>query len=61
MTREQAIVILNRATETTGYDDYWPDMMEDLGLYDESSDTWPSFNDVLIALGVTKEEINKAL
>lgn len=60
VTREQAIKILDKATDRGGYDDWWMDLMEDFNLYDESSDTAPTIRDVFIALGVTTEELESA-
>lgn len=59
-TRAQAIKIIERATDQGGYDDWWMDLMADLGLYDEATDTAPSLFDVFEALGISKEEVNNA-
>lgn len=57
ITRQQAIKIIDQATDRGGYDDWWMDMMERLGLYDKKSDTAPTLKDVFLALGVSEEEI----
>ena len=56
ISRMQAIKILDKATDRGGYDDWWMDMMDDFGLYNEVSDTAPTLKDVLNALGVTDKE-----
>ena len=58
VTRKQAIKILDRASNFA--DEAWPDLCDDLGLYDESGDTWATFGDVMKALGVTDEELKEA-
>jgi hypothetical protein len=61
ITQKQAIQIVARLTDRDGgFDDWWVDMMDDMGLYDEASDTWPSLYDVLGALGVTEQECKEA-
>lgn len=60
ITRQQAIKILDKATDRGGYDDWWMDLMEDFGLYNEDTDTAPTINDIFIALGVTKDELVSA-
>lgn len=62
VTREQAIKIIDHITNMNGagFDDWWPDMMDDFGLYDETTDKFPSIYDVFNALGVSKEECQKA-
>lgn len=58
LTRQQAIKFLDRATDVGGKDDeWWIGIAEGLGLYDEKLDSWPTFQDVLIALGVSEAEI----
>jgi hypothetical protein len=47
ITRKQAITILDRAANYA--DEAWPDLCDDIGLYDESG-----------ALGVTDEELREA-
>lgn len=59
-TRAQAIKIIGLATDRGGYDDWWMDMMDDVGLYNESDDTAPSLFDVLEAIGVSKDEAEQA-
>lgn len=56
VSREKAIQIFERATDQE--DPRWIDMMDDFGLYDEKTDTWPTIYDVFAALGVTKDEID---
>lgn len=61
LSKDEAINIIVRLTNRDGgFDDWWVDMMDDMGLYDESSDTWPSLYDVLGALGVTEHECKEA-
>ncbi len=62
VTRDQAIKIIDRITNLygCGFDDWWVDMMDDFGLYDEESDKFPSIYDVFAAIGVTEEECRKA-
>lgn len=60
-TRQQAIKIIEKATDVGGYDDWWMDLMEDIGLYDEKTDTAPSLFDVFEALGVSKDEAEQAI
>lgn len=61
MTREQAIKFLDRATDVCGKSgDWWVGIADDLGLYDEDTDSWPTFQDVLMALGVSKNAIKDA-
>lgn len=61
ITRKQAIKIIDQATNKSGYDDWWTDLMDDFGLYDEKTDTYPNLNDIFSALGVTEEELKEAL
>ena len=60
-TRKQAIKIIDRATDKEGFDDWWMDMMDDFGLYDEKTDTAPSLFDVFEALGIPKSEAESAI
>ena len=60
-TRQQAIKIIEQATDHGGFDDWWMDLMDRHGLYDEKSDTAPSLFDVFEALGVSKDEADKAI
>ncbi len=61
VTRIQAIQFLDSALEmTSGFDDYWTDLADRMGLYDHNTDEWPTFNDLLKSLGVTDEEIKEA-
>ena len=60
LNKRLAIKVLDRATTRLGYDDWWVDLIDDLGLYDSEDDSWPSFDQVLIALGVTQQEIDNA-
>ena len=56
LTREDAIKILVRVT---GQDDpYWENITDE--FYDEATDTMPTFDDVLTALGVSILEIRAA-
>lgn len=60
--RDLAIRILDQACFQSGKDDgWWADLMESAGLYDQEKDTWPSFSDLLYALGVSEEELSLAL
>lgn len=59
--REQAIRILDRATDRGGFDDWWADMMAEFGLYDEKNDSFPNIYDVFNAVGITKEECQRFL
>ena len=46
--------------KATDHDDpYWENLTDD--WYDETDDTVPSMYDVMSALGVTKEEYDKAI
>lgn len=38
ITRQQAINILDRATDHGGFDDCWVDLMNEYGLYNEETD-----------------------
>ena len=58
ITRKQAIIILDRAANYA--DEAWPDLCDDLGLYDGSGDTWATFADIMKALGVTEQELKEA-
>ena len=60
-TRQQAIKIIDNATDRGGFDDWWMDLMDNYGLYDKESDTAPTLLDVLEALGVSKDEAVKAI
>ena len=57
ITREDAIKIMDKATDHD--DPYWENLTDD--WYDEVDDTVPSMYDVMSALGVTKEEYDKAI
>ena len=62
VSKKQAIKIIERLTSRDGgFDDWWVDMMDDMGLYDENNDTLPSLFDVLEALGVTKQEYREVI
>ena len=56
LTREQAIKIIDNATDKD--DPYWDWVVED--YYDEATDTMPTIYHVLAALGITKHEYMKA-
>lgn len=62
ITRLDAIRVIDTITNLhgAGFDDWWPDEMERIGLYDEEADDFPSIFDVFEALGVSKEECKKA-
>ncbi len=60
-TRKQAIKIIERATDHGGFDDWWGDLMDDFGLYNEKADTMPSLFDVLEAIGVSRAEADEAI
>jgi hypothetical protein len=61
ITRKKAIQVVARlSNQGAGFDDWWVDMMEELELYDEKTDTWPSIFDVFEALGVTRQECKEA-
>lgn len=62
ITKNQAIKIIDRIINMHGggFSDWWPDMMDDFGLYDEEKDDWPSIYDVLKALGVSENECQDA-
>jgi len=53
ITREDAIKIIQNVTDRD--DPYWDNLTED--YYDEETDTWPSLEDVFVALGVSKDEL----
>lgn len=53
ISKKDAIRVIDRATENVD----WCEMMEDLELYDEDNDDWPTLYDVFEALGVSKEEV----
>ena len=57
LTRKLVFKLLDKATETNDYDDYWVDMMEDHGLYEEDTESWPTITDLFIVLGATEEEL----
>lgn len=56
VTREQAIELLCRVTDQD--DPYWEHLTGD--FWDEETNDWPTLNDVLIAVGITQPEIDKA-
>ena len=62
--RITAIRFLDRATATIGgYDDFWCDIAESLGVYDAGeglADDWPTLQDLFLSLGVTQEELVEA-
>lgn len=60
ITRQQAIKVLDEATDQVGYDDWWVDLMEGHGLYNPETDDWPTIFEVFNALGVTDEEMREA-
>jgi hypothetical protein len=60
ITRLQAIKILDEATDHGGFDDWWVDLMEEHGLYNEETEDWPTIFEVFNALGVSDEEMKEA-
>lgn len=52
ISKKDAIRAINYATESVD----WCEMMEDLELYDEGSDDWPTLYDVFEAIGISIEE-----
>jgi hypothetical protein len=56
VTRQQAIKIIEQATDRGAYDDWWMDLMERHGLYDADTDSAATLSDVFEGLGVTIEE-----
>lgn len=59
ITRKQAIKILDKATDKGDFDDWWVDLMDEYGLYDELTDQFPNIFDVFNALGITDEEMKE--
>ena len=55
ISKDDAIKIIQNITDKD--DPYWDNVTED--YYDEKTDTWPTLEDVLIALGVTPLELEK--
>ena len=60
VTREQAIKIIDRATDRGAFDDWWCSVCSEVCNTPEESDEYPTLYDVLEGLGVTKEECNLA-
>ena len=60
VTRQQAIKILDRATERGGFDDWWPTLCSEVCEISADNDDYPTIYDVLAGLGVTKEECDTA-
>ncbi|MDN3525679.1 hypothetical protein QWY79_10430 [Halomonas sabkhae] len=56
LSRIDAIRIIERATDRDDPD--WDYVVED--WYDEESDSWPSLQHVLVALGITEHEYVEA-
>lgn len=56
LTRSQAIKLIDRATDHD--DPFWSDLVEE--YYDEETDTMPTIFDLFAALGITKDEHQKA-
>lgn len=57
LTKEQALKIIERATDRD--DPHWENVTED--YYDEENDDLPTIYDVMEALGVSREEYDKAV
>ena len=57
ITRQDAIKILEELTSM--HNNFYDDLIEKVGLFDERNDDWPDRDDVMLALGITKDEYEK--
>lgn len=63
ISKTHAIKIIDQITDSrgAGFDDWWINMMDRIGLYDYDTDSWPSIYDVFEALGISETEVRQVL
>lgn len=59
MDKTTGLKILYRAVYHGGFNDWWPELMRELGFYNKKTDTFPSLEDIFKAIGAKDKDLEK--